>query len=317
MDAGSTRPKLPGVTEIFSEYVRQRQNGKTQQEAVGYLRPLMERLRKEARQQLIALLRSWEAREGVKYQSARAMPISDESLVAPPQPGEDLSWLPAKETTTKPIPNVVPGPPSLNPDTQVHPAVSNQYGTQSQRHEPSSSLPASPSALQTFYCPNCGKANRLGDAYCFSCGSLLNVGNVQTRSLERGDSELLQVGQTHFSPSSTLLLYVRGYEEPIRVQMPENGSVTLGRTSSNSMQSPEVDLSAFQAGEYGVSRAHARLRYQDSTITVTDLGSVNHTFINGQHLHANEVRVLRDGDEIRLGRLIMRVAYKHAVRGLR
>jgi pSer/pThr/pTyr-binding forkhead associated (FHA) protein len=36
-----------------------------------------------------------------------------------------------------------------------------------------------------------------------------------------------------------------------------------------------------------------------------DRASANGTFVNGQRLHRNEVRVLRNGDDIRLGRLVL------------
>ena len=67
---GSTQPKPSGVTEFLSEYVRQRQKGRTQQDAIAYLKPVLERLNSDARQQLAALIRSWEVREGSKYQAS-------------------------------------------------------------------------------------------------------------------------------------------------------------------------------------------------------------------------------------------------------
>jgi predicted component of type VI protein secretion system len=42
---------------------------------------------------------------------------------------------------------------------------------------------------------------------------------------------------------------------------------------------------------------------------VTDLGSANSTFLNGQRLMPHEPRVLRDNDEVRLGRLVFRVNF--------
>ena len=89
---------------------------------------------------------------------------------------------------------------------------------------------------------------------------------------------------------------------------------TIGRTSQQSTVQPDVDLSVFDAENLGVSRLHVTLRRHEDTITVIDLNSRNATFINGQRLHPQEVRVLRDGDEIRLGKLTMKVAFKHSIR---
>ena len=79
---------------------------------------------------------------------------------------------------------------------------------------------------------------------------------------------------------------------------------------------PDIDLAAFNAEELGVSRLHAVLKRHENTVSISDLNSKNNTYINGQRLHPNEVRALRDGDEIRLGRLAMKVSFKHQVRRL-
>ena len=47
------------------------------------------------------------------------------------------------------------------------------------------------------------------------------------------------------------------------------------------------------------------IRRGEDTLTLVDLGSVNGTHLNGQRLVPNQPRVLRDGDEIRLGRLVV------------
>ncbi len=337
-DSGSTRPTMPGVTEIFAEYVRLRQKGRQQQDVVNYLRPVIERLRKDARQNLVALLRSWEAREGTKYQPPPPPPPPTPALVespvtqpidfsAIPGPGEDLSWLPGSSAPSQvdnmfegsPVPGIEDpvdsfGAGALNVNVPVHPAVrDNEPPVSRPLNEP----PIPPAQQNELLCPTCGKSNRFGDAYCFSCGTLLNVTGVQTRNLDPETGDLAQVGQMHFSESSALLLNVRGYNQPLYVPIQDRHEIVLGRISLQTATRPDVDLTPYNAGDYGVSRAHARLRYQDNTVTLTDLGSVNHTFINGQRLHANEVRVLRDGDEMRLGRLSITITFQHSVRQLK
>lgn len=293
---GSTQPKPSGVTEFLSEYVRQRQKGRTQQDAIAYLKPVLERLNSDARQQLAALIRSWEVREGSKYQaSSQPAVFYEEKLPDADAQVDDLSWLPEGAVDES----------ALDATGPVHPSVA----------EPPESVQLPPN--ETFYCPSCGRANRLGAAYCYACGAVLNVTSTQTRNLEPVDSELVQVGQTHFTESTTLMIFVRGAQRPIALQMRDRPEQTLGRRSPDSNVQPDIDLSPYQASDYGVSRQHARLRYQDNTITLMDLASVNHTYINGQRLHAHEVRVLRDGDEIRLGRLTMQVMFQHQVRKLK
>ncbi len=319
VDSGSTRPKLPGVTEIFAEYVRLRQRGSGQQDALNYLKPMLERLNLDARQQLVALLRSWEAREGGKYQLRPKAAAFEEAsdLVAPPRADEDTSWL--ADVQSAPPPGAAPAAPALNVNAPVHPAISEPSTTI--RMPPLPAQPPAPPAASeqqsVFYCPACGKANRLGDAYCYACGSLLNVASVQTRSLEQAEADLVQAGQAYFGQSSSLLLNVRGAERPIYVKLQDGQDVVLGRTSSHTGALPDIDLTPYRAAEQGVSRSHARLRCQDNAITITDLGSVNYTYVNGQRLYQNEVRVLRDGDEVRLGRLVVHVAFHHTVSRLK
>jgi DNA-binding CsgD family transcriptional regulator len=57
----------------------------------------------------------------------------------------------------------------------------------------------------------------------------------------------------------------------------------------------------------GVSRKHARVTVIDSgEVSVTDLGSRNGTFLNGRRV---ESASLRDGDELRVGPVVLRFGY--------
>ena len=84
----------------------------------------------------------------------------------------------------------------------------------------------------------------------------------------------------------------------------------VGRTHDDeSLPQPEVDLSPYGATKLGVSRNHLTLSRDHDTIFVTDLGSANSTYLNGQRLMPHERRILRDNDELRLGRLVVRVNF--------
>lgn len=156
--------------------------------------------------------------------------------------------------------------------------------------------------------------NSSDNYYCYSCGALLPTApSTQTRQLDLDGED---IGQTHFGRYSNLVLRVRGAEEPVIVAL-DKPELIIGRSAPDSTAWPEVDLTPYDAVSLGVSRQHARLRYEKSTLTITDLGSVNHTFINGQRLHEHEVRVLREGDEVRLGRLVLNVHFKHRVARLK
>jgi len=65
---------------------------------------------------------------------------------------------------------------------------------------------------------------------------------------------------------------------------------------------------AVRAEGGGVSRQHARLAIEGDVATLEDLGSKNGTFVAGERL--SSPRVLREGDEIRLGQAVRLVYYK-------
>lgn len=55
----------------------------------------------------------------------------------------------------------------------------------------------------------------------------------------------------------------------------------------------------------GVSRHHAKIvAHGDGTVSVLDLGSTNGTFLNGRKVDA---AVLREGDELRVGQVVLRI----------
>jgi hypothetical protein len=65
------------------------------------------------------------------------------------------------------------------------------------------------------------------------------------------------------------------------------------------------------ADDLGVSRLHVALRYDanDNILHVYDLSSANGTYINSQRLHAREMRLLRNGDILQLGRLALQIQF--------
>ena len=87
----------------------------------------------------------------------------------------------------------------------------------------------------------------------------------------------------------------------------------IGRSTKGSVLAPDIDLTNRQASEMGVSRLHLSINYdaEHSAVLVSDLGSANGSFINGQRMMPKEVRVLRHGDELRLGKLVLLASFRH------
>ena len=63
--------------------------------------------------------------------------------------------------------------------------------------------------------------------------------------------------------------------------------------------------------EATISRAHALFGFEAGAAFVQDLGSTNGTLINGERVQR---RVLVDGDELRMGRLALRIRIEVAPR---
>ncbi len=103
-------------------------------------------------------------------------------------------------------------------------------------------------------------------------------------------------------------MHIRDATDPITFQPPTQ--TVLGRADTTSTQKPDLDLTPYGALEKGVSRIHAAIFRNDDTLTLVDKGSANGTHLNGQRLVPDQPRVLRDGDEIRLGKLIAHIYFK-------
>ncbi|MBE2267693.1 MAG: FHA domain-containing protein, partial [Anaerolinea sp.] len=86
--------------------------------------------------------------------------------------------------------------------------------------------------------------------------------------------------------------------------------VLIGRTDVDNKVIPDIDLAPYGAVEKGVSRIHAAILRTEEALIIMDKGSANGTHLNGQRLVPQQPRVLRDGDEIRLGRLVARIYFK-------
>jgi hypothetical protein len=109
-----------------------------------------------------------------------------------------------------------------------------------------------------------------------------------------------QEAHTGKLPERGIAIYVDGWEEPLIAVARD--PLTLGRHTE--MPSPDlIDLAPYDAYQMGVSRRHAVLTYKDNRLYISDVGSTNGTYLNGQRLVVYESYALQSGDELRLGKL--------------
>jgi hypothetical protein len=172
-------------------------------------------------------------------------------------------------------------------------------------------------------CPNCSHHNKPGVIFCENCGaSLLGGAPIGTRNIGSKEepvgvpgssvTNLIEGAATDvFSPGATLRIEIGGAEALL---VKPKSEMIFGRRDPATGAMPDIDLTPFAGYRMGVSRRHAAIRYAEAEqrLDLWDLGSSNGTFLNGTRLPAQKPHKLRDGDEIRLGQMIMRVYFQPA-----
>jgi len=147
------------------------------------------------------------------------------------------------------------------------------------RSQPASApQPTSPPASMKA-CPACGRANKRSARFCAGCGH-------------------------SFEPLRPAILRVI---EPVRAawEMPVARSpMLLGRASEAEGYRPDFDMTFYDDGDY-VSRRHAQITRGERGYFVADLGSSNGTTVNGQPLEPNHAYLLRNGDQMKVGLVVL------------
>jgi FHA domain len=152
-------------------------------------------------------------------------------------------------------------------------------------------------------CLNCGGSYHPSDPICAKCGLIfsskektarLMIGTDERPTRTRRTGELTKNDQEPimFLINNRLLI------------IPVATIVIIGRKNLDSADKlPDIDLSPFDALKCGISRQHLRLTRTRDMVLMADLGSLNGTYLNGSRLAPHQERVLRNGDEMLIGRL--------------
>jgi hypothetical protein len=170
------------------------------------------------------------------------------------------------------------------------------------------------SSSPMIICTKCGHRNRVGTLFCEDCGvSLENGGTltIPTRAIH-GDPDEASAratwGAARIGANTQIILHIRDFAQPL-VFVPTQRMI-CGRSDAQTTTKPDIDFANYSGLEKGVSRQHAVLEFNEDTLMLIDAGSANGTFLNGQRLSPNQPRVVRDGDEVRLGKLIAHIYFK-------
>lgn len=177
-------------------------------------------------------------------------------------------------------------------------------------------MEANPMLTDTQVCINCQNIAKPNELYCPHCGYILPYAlNDLSRTVSFGELDRrtadLQWGTGFFHQQARLYLHLeeareQGYLDVIEIPL-ERLSATLGRGVAD--DEVKVDLTPLGALALGISRRHARIDLLRDVLRVTDLGSVNGTFLNRVRLVPNTSYTLRNRAVLQLGNMVMRVQF--------
>lgn len=140
-------------------------------------------------------------------------------------------------------------------------------------------------------CPNldCNHINPASQRICEKCGTPI----TEIIPRQKAEAEILrrtqesQKLQVKHKAVSARLVADDGFTYDITP-----GKITIGR---------QATMMEYLRPMLWVSRKHAELNFADGVLTVQDLDSQNHTYVNGKKIHSGEIRELSDNDILGLG----------------
>ena len=254
-----------------------------------------------------------------------AAPVKPETNLPAPPAKPAAAPPPVPQPAPQPVPQPAPPPDAPKPPapqstTQVPPSkpevTTGAITGKPMPQPPGPPKAPPPSAAQK--CSVCGHVNRPGILVCENCGTNLATGreaSVGTKEIgqEEKISESQEVmintaGTLRFEDNMMLRLEIEGAPTPIVIY--PKSETSLGRRDPGTGVAPDIDLTAYAGYRKGVSRNHAMLRLKEKRLELYDLGSSNGTLINGVRLSAHQPHLLRDGDEITLGKMVIRVLFQ-------
>ncbi len=164
-------------------------------------------------------------------------------------------------------------------------------------------------------CPACQTSYPENTLFCEECGLYLaQNSHKETDPLAMSEpdwagreKEVAQISKQGGGSDLSFRLSIVDSER--NVSFPLVKEVNIGRLDAASATFPDVDLTNDGGLEKGVSRRHAKITRRGNEVLVEDLGSVNGTFVNGKRLTPYLPHSLHNGDELQLGKLVLRIGF--------
>ena len=167
-------------------------------------------------------------------------------------------------------------------------------------------------------CVVCRNREQEGELFCSECGARL-TGNwpstgpsttiayaAASRIMEMAASANAAGASAAALKPGQITLTINGVDQ--RVVLEGQTEYVLGREGHEGVK-PDLNLNDYGGRDKGISRVHAALRRDRGQVFLVDLGSTNGTRLNGQPVPAHQPAPVASGDEIRLGKLLMRINF--------
>jgi len=145
--------------------------------------------------------------------------------------------------------------------------------------------------LAEIVCPRCAHPNSVAANFCSSCGydlSRLSTELAETQELEMPGANAEDLNPLDPESGAAEFVVKRGEKAGSRFIV-DAALVTIGRHPDSRIFLDDVT----------VSRRHAEVRYADGYYAVTDVGSLNGTYLNRERVEGAR---LTSGDELQVGK---------------
>jgi pSer/pThr/pTyr-binding forkhead associated (FHA) protein len=150
-----------------------------------------------------------------------------------------------------------------------------------------------------------GHSNPDGSAFCDECGERLDstssAGAVVPPAPAAPPIPPVVSGAPPAAGASPRLII---QADNTVVDLTGKSEALVGREDPVSNVYPDVDMTPHNGEEGGVSRIHAKILINGNQYMVEDQNSTNSTFVNRQKVAPKTPTPIKDGDELRFGRVV-------------
>jgi pSer/pThr/pTyr-binding forkhead associated (FHA) protein len=148
-----------------------------------------------------------------------------------------------------------------------------------------------------------GHSNPDGSAFCDECGERLDSTSTAGAAVPPpvASNPPVASGAPPASAASPRLII---QADNTVVDLRGKSEALVGREDPVSNVYPDVDMTPHNGEEGGVSRIHAKILINGNQYMVEDQNSTNSTFVNRQKLAPKTPTPIKDGDELRFGRVV-------------